>query len=257
LFDSLKSFSYLAIYMLTGSRYWAVDVAGYDPYTMLGFFKPYYPSGVLWTITVELSFYLILPVFLEIWRRWNKAGVALIMVSAGLSWVMSRHFNLTDKYDEVISTTIAPHFCIFSLGVLARLHWDSIRGAFESKVLWWLAAHSVFTAATSVYLPLGSVTPGTPIDGLRLVCLAGLVLSAAYSFPRPDLLRKQDLSYGIYLYHMLVIHTLLALGFVGQWWLCVVTPIAVVGLAAISWWLVEKPTMKLRTSLVNKRLSVA
>lgn len=257
LFNSLKSLSYFAIYMLTGSRYWAVDVASYDTYTMLGFFKPYYPSGVLWTITVELSFYLVLPVFLEIWRRWSRLGVALIVGAALLSWVMSRHFNLTDKYDEVISTTIAPHFWIFALGVLARLHWDGIREAFEEKAVWWLAGHALFTAATSVYLPLGSVTPATPIDGLRIIVLAGLVLSAAYSFPKPDLLRKQDLSYGIYLYHMLVIHTLLALGFVGQWWLCLITPVAVIALAALSWWLVEKPAMKLRTSLVTRRLSVA
>lgn len=257
LLSSIKSVSYMAIYMLTGSQYWAINLVGFDTYIPTGFYKASYPSGVLWTITVELTFYLILPLLLEIWRRWNRAGAVLIVVAAVVSWVLSRHYNLTDKYDVFVSTTIGPNFWIFSLGMLARLYWDRVRVLFENKAVWWFGVHLVFTLATMPYLPLGSVTPATPVDGLRVIVLAGLVLSLAYSFPLPDLLKGRDISYGIYLYHMLVIHTLVGLGFIWLWWLWFVGPALTIVLAALSWRFIEKPALRWRKSIAAPKLEAA
>ncbi|MGO6966180.1 acyltransferase, partial [Rhizobium johnstonii] len=49
----------------------------------------------------------------------------------------------------------------------------------------------------------------------------------------------------------------IGIGWVGHWWLWIVEPVGTVALAALSWALIEKPAMNLRTSLVARRLSVA
>ncbi|WP_064694839.1 nodulation protein NodX [Rhizobium aegyptiacum] len=253
----LQYLSYFTVYILTAARIWAVYFT-YEPYTMSGFYGVSDPSGVLWTLTVELTFYLTLPTLLEIWRRWKRAGTLVVAVAALGSWVMAQHFNITDRYNPFLSVTVGPTFWIFSMGVLARLYWHRVSRIFEGKLLWWLATHLAITwwvAGTSAAFI--SINNAAPVDAFRIAILAGLVLSAAYSVPRPSLLRGQDLSYGIYLYHMLVMHTLIGIGWVGHWWLWIVEPVGTVVIAALSWALIEKPAMKLRASLVARRLSVA
>lgn len=246
--------SYLFVYFSTASRPWAIYLL-YEPYTMSGFYAAAYPSGVLWTLTVELSFYLMLPILLEVWRRWNRAGTVLVVIAAAASWFMAQHVNLTNSYHPVLSLTAGPSLWMFAIGVLARLCWHRIRYLFEGKVVWWLVAHLAVTwwvaGGNYAYLSLNNATP---VDAIRVMLLGGLVMSAAFSFPKPDLLRKQDLSYGIYLYHMLVIHTFVAIGWVGYWWLWLALPVATLVLASLSWFVIEKPTIGIRTILASRKL---
>ncbi|MBB3918091.1 peptidoglycan/LPS O-acetylase OafA/YrhL [Rhizobium fabae] len=112
---------------------------------MSGFYGASDPSGVLWTRTEELTFYLTLPTLLEIWRRWKRAGALVVAVAALGSWVMAQHFNITDKYNPFLSVTVGPTFWIFSMGVLARLYWHRVSKIFEGKLLWWPATHLAIT----------------------------------------------------------------------------------------------------------------
>ncbi|MDN8617890.1 acyltransferase family protein [Variovorax ginsengisoli] len=254
--SAAKYLGYLSTYMLTGARPWGIYASSVDPYISAGFFKAVYPSGVLWTLTVELTFYLALPVVLEAYRRTKRGGIVLVAVLGVASWFMAQRYNLTDKYDQFVSVTVGPSFWIFSFGVLARLCWNRVGVLFTSKAGWWLAAHLglAWLTATGPYAFV-SINNAAPWDTLRIAVLAGLVLSAAYTFPRPQLLRGQDLSYGIYLYHMLVLHSFVAMGWIGSWSLWMLAAAATVILAATSWLLIEKPAMRLRTAFVARSAS--
>jgi peptidoglycan/LPS O-acetylase OafA/YrhL len=250
-----KYLGYLSVYVLTGARDWGIYASSFNPYVSTGFFKAP-TSGVLWTLSVELTFYLVLPFLLEAYRRTKSAGVLLIAVCGIASWVMAQHYNLTEKYDPFFSLTIGPSFWIFSFGVLARLCWNRVSVVFTNKAGWWLAAHLglAWLTATGPYAFV-SINNAAPLDALRIAVLAGLVLSAAYTFPRPQLLRGQDLSYGIYLYHMLVMHTFVAMGWVRIWWLWILLPLATICMAAASWLLIEKPALRLRSAFVARSAS--
>jgi peptidoglycan/LPS O-acetylase OafA/YrhL len=71
---------YLPLYSLTASSLIASEIAqtlsglpgGVAAY--LPAFYDFYPSGVLWTLTVELSFYLVLPIFLIVAKRSRSVG---------------------------------------------------------------------------------------------------------------------------------------------------------------------------------------
>ena len=78
--------------------------------------------------------------------------------------------------------------------------------------------------------------------------LAGLILSAAFSAEglTHKLLRGNDISYGVYVYHMLVINSLIQLGYYGAWphGLAAATITALVAFA--SWRCVERPALGLK-----------
>lgn len=239
---------YFSVYALTGARDWAIHLSSLDPFYSLGFFKAA-TSGVLWTLTVELTFYVALPVLLEAYRRSKRAGVLLVAVCGVASWFIAQHFNLTDKYNQFVSVTIGPSFWIFSFGVLARLCWSRVNAVFANKAALWLVAYLGLVWMTAT---VPSIYKAAPLDALLMAVLAGLVLSVAYTFPRPQLLRGQDLSYGIYLYHMLVIHSFVAMGWIGSWPLGMLAVAITVSIAAASWFLIEKPALRLRTAFVAR-----
>jgi peptidoglycan/LPS O-acetylase OafA/YrhL len=99
------------------------------------------------------------------------------------------------------------------------------------------------------------VTP-TWFDFVRVATMAGWVLSAAYSFTnltRTLRIERNDYSYGLYLYHMLIVSTLLAFGLTDRWWEWLVIPCASFAVAAASWFLVERPMLRLKDMAALKK----
>jgi peptidoglycan/LPS O-acetylase OafA/YrhL len=78
--------------------------------------------------------------------------------------------------------------------------------------------------------------------------LAVLTFAAAFSLPglSDSVLHRNDISYGVYLYHMPVVNLLLALGVGGAAWSLSVAMGATVSLALFSWFVVEKPALRLK-----------
>jgi len=244
--------AYFQIYIVTASDWigrWFTDIT----YTKSSFF-PEYPSGVLWTLTVEISFYLVLPVLLAIVRASKPIGVALLVAQMLASFALA-HGSDGSFYisHPLFDITIAPYFWLFSFGILARIYWDEISWLFERKFLIWVALYAIaaFTAVTFLASATSldyKIMPRWP-EFLRVAVMASVVLSAAFSFSGLTERIKidcNDYSYGLYLYHMLVISTLVALGCIGRWWLWPVVYAGSLSLAAASWFLVERRALELK-----------
>ena len=90
------------------------------------------------------------------------------------------------------------------------------------------------------------------MNPIFLLPLAGLVISGAMSAPglSDRILRHRDISYGTYIYHMLVINLMVQFG-VRAGLLSVVAAIVLsLALATLSWVVVEKPfLMRKRSAL--------
>jgi len=73
------------------------------------------------------------------------------------------------------------------------------------------------------------------------------VISAAYTRRTASrILHGHDLSYGIYIYHMLVINALVQIGLTGSAALIPAVVAVVVALAGASWIFVERPVLHLK-----------
>ncbi|MEQ8176718.1 MAG: acyltransferase [Amphiplicatus sp.] len=238
-----------------GSDWWGNIVSHVRPFDWSGFYGRF-PSGVLWTINAELGFYLLVPiVFLPLWRKLKITWIVVIAFALASLWFA---YEVADALRNGVRGNAlgfmrnqpAPYFWIFLIGASAALFWDRIKGFFIGKFVWWLAAHAALTLV-NIYAfntPVIDYSRMPELGIPRVLALAGFTLSLAHSFPsigRP--FQRFDLSYAIYLYHMLVVWTFLGFGLAGHWWLWLVVPPIVFAIAAASWFLVEKPAMKLKS----------
>lgn len=248
---------YSQVYLLTASDWIASQFV--SVHHIKAFFHEY-PSGVLWTLTVELSFYLVLPVLMAIVKSSRSIGIALICAEAAIS------FKIASGSDQgfysahtLYSVTVVPYFWVFALGILARLFWDSIAPFFENTVSIWLTAYAAITiliwAVEPSLLWLEYKYNPNAITLLRVTIMAAVVLSAAHSFvylTKRLGIDENDFSYGLYLWHMLVVSTLIAFGANSGWWLWPVVYAGGLSLAALSWFCVERPLLRLKISTARR-----
>lgn len=213
------------------------------------FLRPYgvgVLNGSLWTIPVELQFYVVLPLLLlGLDRlRWNALVVVALMIALAVAnrlwaaWMAGEAGTLAKLY----GVSLAPHLFAFMCGVLARRHETWLIPRLRGRVLLLLA---LYVLGGQLFGALGLTHAGNGIHPVLVVLLAALVLAFAHT--RSDVFGRvtggADLSYGIYIYHMLVVNALLHHDAFGDATNAAVAIVATVALAAASWFLVERPTL--------------
>jgi peptidoglycan/LPS O-acetylase OafA/YrhL len=262
---ALAAFGFLTSEFVT-SKTFAAWLAG-----QVSFFQFYNPehfrafgigvaNGALWTITVELQFYLFIPLFHWLVRASDAARAALsavlFAVSFGLFCVMDHHLNGPGGYGgapvpyKLLFVTLAPHLWMFLLGVAIHRHFDRLRPLITGKFAIWIAAYALVMWALHTLVDFRCTTYYLGYLPARLL-LAMATISAAFSLPwlSQRLLRGNDISYGTYLYHSVVINVFVELGRLTTPW-SVTGVFAVSILAALfSWHVVEKPALAMKNLL--------
>jgi peptidoglycan/LPS O-acetylase OafA/YrhL len=240
-----------------GSNFWAGALTNYTPFSYAGLYK-WYPNDVLWTIPVELGFYLLVPIVFAKWiiRRHLLAPLLALAFAASVRMAFVAGPLLRDHGDlnttGMLHSSPLPYFWLFAAGAAASVYWDRVRALFEGKAIWWLAAYGLGTAVK--WLVVGSVdlTYRMP-DAFtipRALLLAGLVISFAHSWPWISRwMRGVDLSYGVYLFHLPLPYGLYCAGIGGSLWYVAASIVVAFTLAALSWFLVEKPALGLKSSV--------
>jgi peptidoglycan/LPS O-acetylase OafA/YrhL len=96
-------------------------------------------------------------------------------------------------------------------------------------------------------------TLANEINPLLSLILASLIFSLAYSFPETAhrLLRRNDISYGTYIYHMPVVNLFVYFGLLHNTRYAWAALTLTIVLAAASWVLIEKPAMALKKHPLN------
>jgi peptidoglycan/LPS O-acetylase OafA/YrhL len=206
-------------------------------------------NGSLWTIPIELEFYIALPALYGIlWLRRHGGNmrllaVAIVGLAAQLLIIHNHRFAVQTRAHDLLQLTLVPYLWMFLVGVLIQRQWNSVRGWLVGRAHWWGLGYLVWCAAARW---LRVDTGGNSISPVYLLPLAGLIVSLAMSAPQLSdrILRHQDVSYGLYLYHMLVIDLLVGFAAPSGWPSLTVAIIASLGLAALSWTLIEKQYLR-------------
>ena len=230
---------------LPANRYFSEGLLNYiiKNLAFLNFLKPNLPGvfeanpvqavdGALWTIKIEVSFYLVAPLIAWIIgkTRHKMPIIAAIYVASLLfGWYFASLSEQTGQhiYAE-ISKQLPGQMSYFISGAALYYYHPWAMKNFRYLV----------PSAAAVYAVAWSVDA----EWLYPAPLAILVITAAFFKELPSVGRYGDFSYGLYIWHFPIIQTIVALG-IFNWnpFAAVVLAYAIASIAAIlSWHLIEK-----------------
>lgn len=209
-------------------------------------------NGSLWTITVEIQFYLLVPVlFIILSRKPPKCTVNfLLVVLVVIFFTLNRFYvalpGLADKsiLTKLIMVSFFPWFYLFLLGVLVQRNFELfhkyLAGRFHLACPLYIFVAYIF--AINGYSFDSNINP---IVGVSLVLT---IFSFAYSVPvlSKRILKGNDISYGLYIYHMPAVNFMIYFGLRQKIEYGILALIASFLLAAISWRFIEKPVLSLK-----------
>ena len=208
-------------------------------------------NASMWTIAYEFNCYLLVPILGLTGLLSKRLGFALLTIaSLALSTIYP---NLLVQFFPsalmlfVGNPDTALHFAeIFACGALFYLYRDCI------KYDWRLAALAACGLIVLMFRPR--------LAEVAVVTLGGYILFwFAFNVASPRLAaigQKIDISYGIYLYAWPVQKLLTWLDPAISPWVVFIETLMIAGsLAFVSWWLVEKPFLNLKSVFVPGMLA--
>jgi peptidoglycan/LPS O-acetylase OafA/YrhL len=210
-------------------------------------------NGSVWTITVELQFYILVPVVYTLFgllrgsaRRANAALAVLTLIFMVFNqiFVQLEPVHAHEVWYKLLGVTFIPWFYMFLVGVLFQRNFLRMHNLLGRRFLVLMVAYGLLVV---VSLPLRWGF-GNLFNPLQFIALCCVTFSAAFSAPALSdrLLRRNDLSYGVYMYHAPVINLMLVTGIaVGVGGVALVLGVSLT-LAWASWCLIEKPALKLK-----------
>jgi len=172
-------------------------------------------NGALWTLKIEIAFYVVVPLLVTAIRRFGAAPVIVGTYLLSSFCAMRAHGALAHQLPAELRYFMAGTACFYGWPVLQR-RWKT------------LAAMAVAVFIASKFLPLGLLVPAA--IGLLTIC-AGMFCYLG------DFGRHGDFSYGVYILHFPIIQTLVQAGaFERSTWLALVGAVVLAVLGAVVLW---------------------
>ena len=202
-------------------------------------------NGSLWTLTVEIMFYITVPIIVWLERKFRFTVLTLLIISFGIyiigPIVWSEKIYRDKTFYDFIALTPLAWGWMFAFGILAVKNFDFMYRRIKWLVLLVLplTAMAMFGDASYFY------STGNRLGIFYFVCYVGLVLWLAFATPVVRL--KFDFSYGLYIWHAPVINLLLVLGYQNTSLALALTFV----MGSLSWFMIEKPALKLKTKSLH------
>lgn len=206
-------------------------------------------NGSLWTICVELQFYFLVPIFYTLFFKNSKInfntaiilGIALSLCCNRLLYALQSEYGDLN-YWKLGRVSFLPWFYMFLAGVFAQRNFSFFsRFLKENLFLYAILAYVVYAA---LMRHLGFSFHNS-ISPLLTFPLFAVVIITAYSVPRLSrtVLRGNDFSYGIYIYHVPFMNMFLYYNYKGSMYYAAGAFALTLIAAGLSWYLIERPCL--------------
>jgi len=160
------------------------------------------------------------------------------------------HFMLMSECSEMIifklwHVSFLPWFYMFLIGVLFQRNFEFFYKILSGKFIYIVVFYLV-----SSYLLVGLYgwSMGNAINPVLYLLLSMVIFSFAYTFTGVGdfILRRNDISYGVYIWHMPIVNLFIFYGLTGQQVSFFISILLTILLSLLSWFIVEKPAMLLK-----------
>jgi len=211
-------------------------------------------NGSLWTITIELQFYVVLPLVLSLVNKlkskqgMNIALLVLFLASVAVYYRVIPYSAYRRTFNEkIVYLTIVPHLHMFLVGVFIARNFNLLLRFFENKILHWSVIFLVFMFSFKDIL-LSRTMAGCVVYFFKYSLLGGWAIAFAFSYRSASkrILKGNDISYGVYIYHMIIVNSMIELGCVERYSYFAIACILTVTVAVVSWKFIEKPALRLK-----------
>jgi len=211
-------------------------------------------NGSLWSISVEIQFYVATCVAYTLLRRLSPVRITIALA------VLAAAFSLFNVYggliEEQLATlpkgellhkaykvTLLPWFFMFLLGAIAQ-RTSALFVPALIQYRWSVVA--MYVGALLLDFHAWGMPAGNEIPAYLVPLMGCMVLTVAYWRPgiAERLLRRNDWSYGIYIHHMPIVNLVIFLNLATGHW-AVVLVLAITSVLAVgSWQWVERPFLR-------------
>ncbi|MBL0141054.1 MAG: acyltransferase [Betaproteobacteria bacterium] len=185
-------------------------------------------NGALWTLAIEVQYYLLLPMIAPLFVRWPwRSLLAAAVIAAGWRWLawndldflaaaylkLGAKAGVTEKAVRHLIETQLPAWSLhFALGILAGRAWMMRRRTVSSGIAAWIpiAIAAGAVSGLGVILRYGTSTLGS-LGWIIFPLLIATAFASVVSWPSPGLSRivaapplaaLGRISYSAYLYHL-------------------------------------------------------
>lgn len=205
-------------------------------------------NGSLWTIVVELQFYILTPFLYFLLTRSSKTVIFSLVFVLILINVLNSQLNDRDSIlTKLIYVSFLPWIYMFILGALVYKNEVVLKFIKKTPFLIFLSLY------TLSYFLIKDYGWGNAINPISYILLACMVTKFAFTAPNlsDTILNRNDLSYGVYIYHMPIVNYLIYLDIKGDlgFFICLIATIII---SFISWFVIEKKSLSFKNNALRK-----